>query len=119
MADDQKIHLATRGIGGNPPTKGLQICINHGEMDYNVQKGRTPRVKIQPTFIQFQKGSATIDPSMWPKLLAPTNNGGLMPAKSRAEAIEALKVLGGYGTDFFIVGQTDMAGTREPVGAAK
>lgn len=106
---EDPIRLQTRGVGGNPPTKGLKVCLDHGKMDYNVMKGRTPRVEIPPTFLEFRKGMATVGSDLWPKL----------KAKTRSEAIEKIVALPGYGTDFFLVGTDSMAGGRVPAEAAK
>ena len=100
MAGDDRIRLHTLGKQGNPPSKGLRICLEGGEMSATHINGRVRAVKRQPTFITFVKGSAVVNSFLWTHLTNPETGE---PVKTREQAVLAVKALPGYGTEFSMV----------------
>lgn len=101
--------------------KGLKVYVTGGEMDFTQTKGRTPRVKEKQAAIVFaaclavveRESTDTRDSAFWRSATWKD-----LKAKSRAEAVEAIRRLTGYGVDFTITDAVVEAGTREPAGAA-
>lgn len=107
MSETQAIHLQSQH-------KGLKVCVDGGEMDYTQTKGRTPRVKRPPALIAFQGGAAVVPTSSSDPAVA---SFVTLQAKSRAEAVEKIRAIRGYGVDFTIVDAVVDAGVRAPVAA--
>lgn len=97
--------------------KGLRVCVDKGEMDYEVSKGRTPRVKRQPSFISFKHGVAFVEkaPSKDPAVASYETLG----ARDRKAALLAIKSLNGYAVDFTVVESNEIPSAgRAAAGAA-
>lgn len=103
------IHLQSR-------FKGLRVAASGGKMDYNVNKGRSPRVEQPPAFITFARGQATVARV---SESADVASYATFNAKTREEAIAKIKTLNGYSTDFTIVDefQQTTSAPRSAVGA--
>ena len=99
--------------------KGLKVCVEGGAMNYSPGAGRAPIVSKQPTNIAFKGGMAKVERDS-PRV--PSNpwkdcDFGDLRAKTRADAVEALRRLNGYGTDFTIVDATIEADVRASAAA--
>lgn len=100
--------------------KGIRVAVTGGEMADSPVFGRPPSVKVKPAVLQFERGFATVERD--------SREGGAfwrhagwkdLGAKTRGEAVEAIKRLAGHSIDFAITDPVVETGLREPVAAAK
>lgn len=82
--------------------KNLRVCLEGGRMGPVTANGRAQPVAVQPTFIKFVRGQATIDRDTMAED-GKSTVWELLKAKTRAEAIAALKRWNGHGTEFWVL----------------
>ncbi len=118
MREDDKIHLVSTSNGIVSMSAGLRLCVYKGEMDYNVGKGRVPRVSRQPVFIQFRNNNAFVGRDGTDAIGQKVDLWKILGANTRAEAKEAIKRIRGFGGDFTFADDEVEAKTGRPVAAA-
>lgn len=112
-------------------TKGLRVCLEGGQMGEPIGKGRVAPVKVQPTFIVFQNGQATLEKdtptgdgksTIWEFFKQRAQERSPVPIKewTRADVIASLKGWRGHGTEFWaleVETPSVKSGGRSPVTA--
>ena len=90
--------------------KGLKVNVHGGEMADHAPGGRMPRVVRPAAQIHFRRGEAVVEPTSsdpsvasWKHLVVKLPDGTQRTgATTRAEAVKAIRALGGYGVQFTI-----------------